>query len=138
MQSTPGSPTPSLQVTEIRISLRDDPKLKAFASVTLSSCFVVRGLMVVEGERGFFVAMPARKRPDGTYQDIAHPINGDVQRYLQEEVMRAYWKEMGKGRAPVPALVPPKPDPLVGRMEREWPPAYGFRAPMVVRPCRPF
>ena len=67
-----------MEITEIRISLRDDNKLKAFASITLDNCFVIRGLKIIEGAKGVFVAMPSRKRPDGTYQDVAHPINNET------------------------------------------------------------
>ena len=50
-----------MEITEIRISLRDDNKLKAFASITLDNCFVVRGLKIIEGAKGTFVAMPSRR-----------------------------------------------------------------------------
>jgi stage V sporulation protein G len=64
-----------VKITEIRITLRDDNKLKGFASITLDDSFVIRGLKIIEGASGPFIAMPSRKRKDGTFQDIAHPIN---------------------------------------------------------------
>src|SRR5262245_29247865 len=52
-----------MEVTEIRIKLtgRRNDKLRAFCTVTLDNCFVVRDLKVIEGVRGPFVAMPSRK-----------------------------------------------------------------------------
>jgi stage V sporulation protein G len=82
-----------MEITEIRISLRDDNKLKAFASITLDNCFVIRGLKIIEGAKGVFVAMPSRKRPDGTYQDVAHPINNDTRDWMEEKIIAAYKKE---------------------------------------------
>lgn len=82
-----------MEITEIRISLHDDNKLKAFASITFDDCFVVRGLKIIEGAKGTFVAMPSRKRPDGTYQDIAHPINSETRDWMEQMVIRAYEKE---------------------------------------------
>ena len=41
-----------MKITEVRISLRDDAKLKAFASITLENCFVIRGLKIIEGKTG--------------------------------------------------------------------------------------
>jgi stage V sporulation protein G len=85
-----------MEITEIRISLRDDNKLKAFASITLDNCFVIRGLKIIEGAKGTFVAMPSRKRPDGTYQDVAHPINNDTRDWMEKQIIDAYDTERKK------------------------------------------
>jgi stage V sporulation protein G len=82
-----------MEITEIRISVRNDNKLKAFASITLDNMIVIRGLKVIEGAKGLFVAMPSRKRPDGTFQDIAHPINIEARSWLENAVIQAYEKE---------------------------------------------
>ena len=79
-----------MEITEVRVALRDDEKLKAFASVTFDDCFVVRGLKIIAGNGGMFVAMPSRKKPDGTYQDIAHPINNDMRDKLEQMVISEY------------------------------------------------
>ncbi len=52
-----------MEVTEVRIKLMDEPgdRLKAFCSITLDECFVVRDLKIIEGSNGPFVAMPSRK-----------------------------------------------------------------------------
>lgn len=81
-----------MKITEVRIALREDDKLKAFASVTFDDCFVVRGLKIISGNGGMFVAMPSRKKPDGTYQDIAHPINNEMRDELEQTVISEYDK----------------------------------------------
>ena len=83
-----------IQITEVRVSLRDDDKLKAFVSITLNDSFVVRGLKIIHGNTGLFVAMPSRKRPDGQHQDLAHPINDQTRKYLTEIVMAEYEREL--------------------------------------------
>ncbi len=83
-----------MKISEIRISLRDDNKLKAFASITLDDCFVIRGLKIIEGAKGVFVAMPSRKRPDGTYQDVAHPINNETRDWMEGLIVTAYKEEL--------------------------------------------
>ena len=88
-----------MDITEIRVSLRDDNKLKAFASITLDNCFVIRGLKIIEGAKGVFVAMPSRKRPDGTYQDVAHPINNQTRDWMEEKIVKAYEEEVDKVQA---------------------------------------
>ena len=80
----------TLEITEVRISLRDDDKLKAFASMTFNDSFVIRGLKIIEGTNGMFVAMPSRKRPDGTYQDVAHPINNETRKFIEDRILDEY------------------------------------------------
>jgi len=98
-----------IEITEVRISIRNDEKLKAFVSITLNDSFVVRGLKIIHGNNGLFVAMPSRKRPDGQHQDLAHPINDPTRKYLTETVMEQYHRELknpsnmnGAGDTPVP------------------------------------
>jgi len=83
-----------IEITEVRVSLRNDEKLKAFVSITLNDSFVIRGLKVIRGNSGLFVAMPSRKRPDGQHQDLAHPINDVTRKYLTEKVMGEYEREL--------------------------------------------
>jgi stage V sporulation protein G len=79
-----------MDITEVRISLRSDAKLKAFASITLDNCFVIRGLKIIKGASGIFVAMPSRKRKDGEYQDIAHPINNETRQWMEKIILNKY------------------------------------------------
>ena len=83
-----------VEITEVRVSIRNDDKLKAFVSITLNNSFVVRGLKIIRGNSGLFVAMPSRKRPDGQHQDLAHPINDATRKYLTEIVMAEYEREL--------------------------------------------
>ena len=83
-----------MEISEIRITLRDDNKLKGFASITLDNAFVVRGLKIIEGASGLFIAMPSRKRKDGEYQDIAHPINNDARAVMETVILKAYREEL--------------------------------------------
>lgn len=85
-----------MEISEVRVTIRPDDRLKAFASVTFDDCFVVHGLKVIEGNSGLFVAMPSRRRSDGTYQDIAHPINNQMRAKIEEKVLGLYHEEMAK------------------------------------------
>jgi stage V sporulation protein G len=93
-----------LEITEIRITLRDDEKLRGFASITLDNSFVVRGLKIIEGATGMFVAMPNRRRKDGSFQDIAHPINMKTRQWMENQIIVAYKQELQRaerGEVPV-------------------------------------
>lgn len=87
-----------MEITEIRITLRSDEKLKAFASITLDGQFVVRGLKIIDGSNGVFVAMPSRQRKDGSYQDVAHPINRETREWMEAQVIGAYKQELKRGQ----------------------------------------
>ena len=67
-----------MNITDVRVFPVDEDKLKAYVTITLDNCFVIRDLKVIHGASGLFIAMPAKRRKDGTYKDIAHPLNADT------------------------------------------------------------
>lgn len=79
-----------MEITEVRVTLRNEEKLKAFANITFDGAFVIRGLKVIKGAGGYFISMPSRKRPDGSHQDIAHPINIDMRKSIEDAVLAEY------------------------------------------------
>ena len=85
-----------MEITEVRVKLMDEPgeRLQAFCSITFDDAFVVRDLKIIEGAKGVFVAMPSRKRPDGTYQDVAHPINNETRDWMEGLIVEAYKEEL--------------------------------------------
>ena len=82
-----------MEITEVRITLMNEEKLKAYVSVTFDGCFVVRDLKVIRGNNGIFVAMPSKKMKDGSFRDIAHPLNNDFRARLEKQVLEGYQKE---------------------------------------------
>ena len=83
-----------MEITEIRVTLRSEDRLKGFANVTFDDAFVVRGLKIIQGNNGYFVSMPSRKRPDGSYQDIAHPVTKEMRQLLEQRILEAYELEL--------------------------------------------
>ena len=100
-----------MDVTEVRITLREEDKLKAFASITFDNFFVVRGLKVIRGSQGYFVSMPSRRRIDGSFQDLAHPINNEMRRKIEDAVLGAFALEQQRPSAiSAPAMSPDPED----------------------------
>lgn len=80
--------------------LEDKGNLKAFADVTLGGCFVVKGVKVMDSEKGLFAAMPSRADTNGVYRDTAYPINKAMHDKVNKAVVGAYQKEMEKAQEP--------------------------------------
>ena len=79
-----------MDITDVKIFPVDEEKLKAYVTITLDGCFVVRDLKVIQGSAGLFVTMPAKKRKDGTYKDIAHPLNTDMRARMERVILDQY------------------------------------------------
>jgi stage V sporulation protein G len=41
--------------------------------------------------------MPSKKRKDGTYRDIAHPINNETRRMIEEKIIAEYHRVAESG-----------------------------------------
>jgi stage V sporulation protein G len=86
-----------MQVTEVKVFPVDEDKLKAYVTITFDHCFVVRDLKIIHSATGFFVSMPSKKRKDGTYKDIAHPINNETRRMIEEKIIAEYHRVLADG-----------------------------------------
>ncbi len=82
-----------MEITEVRVFPVDEEKLKAYVTITLDNCFVVRDLKVINGNTGLFIAMPAKRRKDGSYKDIAHPLNADTRDRMERIILSEYEKQ---------------------------------------------
>ena len=69
---------------------KENSRMRGIASVLIDDCFAVHDIRIIEGDNGLFIAMPSRKTPTGTYRDIAHPINPEVRKQFEEEILKAY------------------------------------------------
>jgi stage V sporulation protein G len=85
-----------MEITEVRITLKDEAKLKAFASITFDDCFVLRGLKVISGTQGYFISMPSRRTRLGTFQDIAHPITNEMRQKIESTILDAFEAELSR------------------------------------------
>lgn len=87
-----------MKITDVRVRIvkKDDSKLKAVASVTFDECFVVHDIKIIEGNEGYFIAMPSRKANDGEYRDIAHPIKPETREELIKVILSAFETERQK------------------------------------------
>lgn len=82
-----------MNITEVKVFPVNEDRLKAYVSITIDDCFVVRDLKIIEGPQGLFVAMPSKKRKDGQFRDIAHPLNAETREAIEKAVFQAFEAE---------------------------------------------
>lgn len=84
-----------MDITEVRVfPVENEERLKAYATITIDNAFLVRDLRVINGNAGLFVAMPSRKMKDGTFKDIAHPLNSEMRQLIETKVLAEYEREL--------------------------------------------
>ncbi len=83
-----------MQITDVKVFPVNEERLKAYVTIIIDNCFLVREIKVINGNSGYFVAMPSKKRKDGTYRDLAHPINQETRDMMEKVILDAYWKRI--------------------------------------------
>ena len=83
-----------MEITEVKVFPVNEDRLKAYVSITIDGVFVVRDLKIIEGPTGLFVAMPSKKRKDGQFKDVAHPLNQETRDLIERKVFEAYEAEI--------------------------------------------
>jgi stage V sporulation protein G len=95
-----------MEITEVRVfPVSSEERLKAYATITIDNAFLVRDLRVISGNTGLFVAMPSRKMKDGSFKDIAHPLNSATRMMIEARVLAEYERELAS-----PTKRPERPD----------------------------
>lgn len=82
-----------MEITEVKVYLaKDSGRLKAYATIVFDNSFIIRDLKVIEGDKGYFVSMPSRRRKDGTFRDIVHPLNSDTRKKIEDRIVEEFKK----------------------------------------------
>jgi stage V sporulation protein G len=87
-----------MNITDVRIQLLKNPrsKLVAFASVTFNNVLVIRDFQIFASVKGYFVGMPSRQQPDGTWRETVFPIDTEFAEKISRTVLRAFEDEREK------------------------------------------
>ena len=82
-----------MEITEVKVyPAKEGGRLKAYATIVFDNSFIIRDLKIIEGDKGFFVSMPSRRRKDGTFRDIVHPLNSETRRSIEDRIIEEYKK----------------------------------------------
>lgn len=63
---------------------------KAFCDLSVLDSLVIKGLRVIEGEKGLFVGMPSEQGKDGKWYNTVIPLNKAVKEEIDKVVLEAY------------------------------------------------
>ncbi len=86
-----------MEITDVRVFPVDEEKLKAFVSIIIDDCFVISDIKIISGTNGLFISMPSKKRKNGTFRDIAHPLNNETRKRIEDKVLARYREVLGRG-----------------------------------------
>jgi stage V sporulation protein G len=79
-----------VEITDVRVYPVQDEKVQAFVSIVFDRCFMVNDIKIIRGKDGLFVSMPSRKRKNGDFKDVAHPLNSETRRWVEERILGSY------------------------------------------------
>jgi len=90
-----------MEITEVKVFPIQEEKLKAFVSIVFDHCFMVNDIKIIQGRDGLFISMPSRKKKNGEFKDVAHPLNNETRRMIEEKVLAEYDRVLTeRGEAP--------------------------------------
>jgi stage V sporulation protein G len=79
-----------MEITEVKVFPINEEKLKAFVSIVFDQCFMVNDIKIIQGRDGLFISMPSRKKKNGEFKDVAHPLNNETRRMIETKVLAEY------------------------------------------------
>jgi stage V sporulation protein G len=96
-----------MEITEVKVFPIHEEKLRAFVSIVFDHCFMVNDIKVIQGRDGLFISMPSRKKKNGEFKDIAHPLNNEARRTIEDRILAAFGQitDSGAAASPRPSAV---------------------------------
>lgn len=95
-----------MEITEVKVFPIQEEKLKAFVSIVFDQCFMVNDIKIIQGKDGLFISMPSRKKKNGEFKDVAHPLNNETRRMIEDRVLAEYGRSRGETTLPFPVARP--------------------------------
>ena len=80
-----------MKITAVSIKKMEKDNFRGFADVTFDDCFVVKGIRILDGKKGLFVAMPSDySEKDDEYYDRCFPITKEFREELTDAILDGY------------------------------------------------
>ena len=92
-----------MDITQVKVFPVEEEKLKAYVSIVLDDCFLVSDLKVIHGPNGLFISMPSKRKKNGEFKDIAHPLNRETREMMERRILEEYGRSRAPGRESSPS-----------------------------------
>jgi stage V sporulation protein G len=99
-----------MDITQVKVFPVAEEKLKAYVSIVFDECFLVSDLKVIQGPNGLFISMPSKRKKNGEFKDVAHPLNRETRERMEKRILEEYEKAV-KAAPPSPHPAPPASPP---------------------------
>lgn len=83
-----------MKITEVKINFigKEGLNVKAYVSILIDDCFVIKDIRIIERENGYLIAMPNRKDKSGEFRDVAHPINSETRSMIVNKILEVFYQ----------------------------------------------
>ena len=95
-----------MEITQVKVFPVNEDKLKAYVSMVLDDCFLVSDLKVIHGPNGLFISMPSKRKKNGEFKDIAHPLNRETRERMERRILNEYERVLADGGDAAAAAMP--------------------------------
>ena len=81
-----------MKITSVKVKKIEEKnsRLVGVATAVIDKVFIVEDIKIIKGDERLFLAMPSQKMPDGSYKDIAHPLNADCRKLFEDAILTEY------------------------------------------------
>ena len=82
-----------MKITSVKVKKLEEEKnsrLVGLATAVIDKEFLISDIRIIKGDDRLFLAMPSQKMPDGTYKDVAHPLNSECRAKFEEIILKEY------------------------------------------------
>lgn len=82
-----------MKITSVKVKKLEEERnsrLVGLATAVIDKEFLISDIRIIKGDDRLFLAMPSQKMPDGTYKDVAHPLNSECRAKFEEIILKEY------------------------------------------------
>lgn len=81
-----------MRITSVKVKKIEEKnsRLVGVATAVIDKVFIIEDIKIIKGDEKLFLAMPSQKMPDGSYKDIAHPLNADCRKLFEDVILTEY------------------------------------------------
>ncbi len=70
--------------------LPDGNRIKAFVDLGINDALLIKGIRIVDGQKGLFVCMPQEQGKNEKWYERVRCLNDDVRMSINKKVLEAY------------------------------------------------